>query len=49
MKYGNRYKGGNIEPDGDINMTNPSFKDGAKHVPAENHPDERDQDVNRPF
>ncbi len=40
---------GAVEPVGDIDVLDPALGDGAEEQPAVRHPDDRDQDVDRPF
>ena len=49
MKYGNGYKGCDVKPDGNIEMTFSSFDDGHEHVQAKYHPDQGDGNINGPF
>ncbi len=49
MQHGHSYPGGDIKPDGHIDMAFPSFDNRAKHINAENDPDNGNGDVDRPF
>ena len=49
MQHGHRNPGGDVKPDGNINMAFPSFNDGTEHIDTENNPYQRDGDIDRPF
>src|SRR4051812_33022880 len=49
MQNGNSDKSGDIEPDGHIQVSFPSFNNSSKHVPAKHHPYKRNSYVDGPF
>ena len=49
MQHRNGYEGGNIKPDGHINMLHPALDDGTDHVGSENKPDHGNKNIDRPF
>ncbi len=48
VQHRNRYKCGNVKPNGYVQVALPSFEDGCKHVPSEYHPDNSDGNIDRP-
>ena len=49
VQNGDRNERGDVKPDGDIQVALPAFDDRAEHVDPENHPDQRNGNVDRPF
>ena len=49
MQHGDGDDRGDVEPDGHVHVALTAFEDRAEHVDDEHHPDEGDQDVDRPL